>query len=279
MLSPTRVPFRYCNYHREGNTPEQTRKIFESLFLHLSIFCENTTTLKMVFCGPNVAAEQDGAEQCFQVTAPGSSASRRTNTITTTNKPKRRFNCEVSNRCTTTASEATPSSTSDGDHELAIILQYKTGLYHDVTSLLDPSPNVVYLFNAGLWGYDDWTPTLEHVLVCPTELSHPDWSLLAAVVVTSYCAEEAEDDMDTLERVLYNNNSDSHRGLVDGALAGGREGQGVCKRVEWLWRPEINPHRSLVQRKSACAVKGRRFFENYTWQAIRPSRYRGRKGG
>ncbi|CAN0116017.1 unnamed protein product, partial [Ectocarpus sp. 8 AP-2014] len=65
----------------------------------------------------------------------------------------------------------------------------------------------------------------------------------APVVVTSYCSEEASDDMETLERVPV----------------GG---------LEWLWKPEVNPHRSRVPRRTECGVEGRALFENHSWQAL-----------
>ncbi|CAM9995514.1 unnamed protein product, partial [Sphacelaria rigidula] len=207
--------------HREGNTPEQTRDVFEKLFHHLACYCENVEALHIFLCGPNVAAEQHGAKFDFHLAEYAGASNATENTTSANVSPKQNA----------------------GSH-------YNTDLYHNVSVGLKADPDVLFLFNAGLWGYDDWTPTLKQLLVGMTATRPPTWSRLAAVVITSYCAEEAEDDMDT--------------------------GSAPMGAVEWLWRPEVNPHRSLVERKSACVDGGRKLFENHSWQAIRPPAVRGR---
>lgn len=160
------------------------------------------------------------------------------------------------------------------------------GLYHDVSSLLPP-PDALFLFNAGLWGYDDWIPTLEHVFVFAQKADasrdgHPRKSRthltnqLAGVIVTSYCAEEADDDMETIERLLVLETADTEVGerLSAQECERDRSEVHVGGGVEWLWKPEVNPHRSLVPRRTACGVEGRVLFENHSWQALRPSRYK-----
>ena len=132
-------------------------------------------------------------------------------------------------------------------------LRYNSGLYHDVSELF-PTPNALFLFNAGLWGYDDWEPTLEHVLGCVCS-DRGDGADRPPVIVTSYCSEEASDDMETIQRVV--SESDGCGKCLDG------------DGLEWLWNPEVNPHRSLVPRPTKCGVDGRVFFENQSWQALR----------
>ena len=174
-----------------------------------------------------------------------------------------------------------------GDSALLIVtLQFDQGLYHDVAHLLS-APDAMFLFNAGLWGYDDWLPTMELILRPVDNLSDrrvpssAQASKVDMIVVTSYCAEEAEDDMDTLEQLLVCGRAPGCResssktealpienGTFDSPLstALGRSVGGV----KWLWGPEVNPFRSLVPRKTRCGEEGRLLFENHSWQAICP---------
>lgn len=242
--------------------------MFEPLFLHLACRCENIRTLHMLFCGPNVAAPQHGAKHSFQFTALNCS----TDEVNSTNI----FHGEqIGHSSADTKSSRTsmdkmdPSGAGDGAGQLAVTLQYISGLYHDVSFELDPGPDAMFLFNAGLWGYDDWTATLEYILLASrTGTRRPKWSQLTAVVVTSYCSEEAEDDMDTIEQLLCGGGGNSRSNPA--SLEVGAEDAADMGTVGWLWRPEINPHRSLLERRSACAVEGRRLFENHSWQAVRP---------
>lgn len=173
-------------------------------------------------------------------------------------------------------------------------LRYNSGLYHDVSGLFH-TPDALFLFNAGLWGYDDWEPTLEHVLGCSCcsssaydaghnstdndyDGNNRSASSAPAVVVTSYCPEEASDDMETIQRVLLGDDGRCKCSLGlsvdDDAASIIPENVGVGG-LEWLWKPEVNPHRSLVPRRTECGVEGRVLFENQSWQALRRSRGRG----
>ncbi|CAM9449201.1 unnamed protein product, partial [Ectocarpus fasciculatus] len=196
--------------HREGTTPQQTRAVFVDLFQRLG-HDEHVQDLDLVFCGPNIPPHLHGTRHTF---GQGS--------LATTPEMMAARCCD------------SPLSTTEA---LTVHLYYNSGLYHDVSGLL-ATPDALFLFNAGLWGYDDWEPTLEHVL------GYDRAANAAAVVVTSYCSEEACDDMETLERVFP---------------VGG---------LEWLWKPEVNPHRSRVPRRTECGVEGRALFENHSWQAL-----------
>ncbi|CAM9419046.1 unnamed protein product, partial [Ectocarpus sp. 4 AP-2014] len=189
--------------HREGTTPQQTRAMFVDL-LHRLGHDEHVQDLDFVFCGPNIPPHLHGTRHNFvHHHAPAA---------------------------------ATMDQNISG--ALTVRLWYNSGLYHDVSGLF-ATPDALFLFNAGLWGYDDWEPTLVHILGCDRAAN------AAPVVVTSYCLEEASDDAETLERVFS---------PVDG--------------LEWLWKPEVNPHRSRVPRRTECGVEGRALFENHSWQAL-----------
>lgn len=175
----------------------------------------------------------------------------------------------------------------DDSTSLIVTAQFDQGLYHDIVESFS-APDGMFLFNAGLWGYDDWLPTMEHILrpveALPSQggSSLADASKFTIIVVTSYCAEEAEDDTDTLEKLLEHGGasgcsrpSSNVMDLQDDlGLArevsdspGTSSGKSV-DGVRWLWGPEINPHRSFVPRNTTCGKKGRLLFENHSWQAI-----------
>ncbi|CAN0230618.1 unnamed protein product [Pylaiella littoralis] len=208
---------------------------------------------------------------------------------------------EGTTRCHRTSTlSAAAAVRGGGERSVAVTFRYCSGLYHHISGLF-PIPHVLFLFNAGLWGYDDWEPTLEHVLGCSSSCSsreHDEASHSSdddggkvsprrspAVVVTSYCSEEASDDMDTIERVLLGQTYDGRcntrllgRSTNDACATSGIVPQkkvGVGGMVEWLWEPEVNPHRSLVPRRTECGVEGRVLFENHSWQALRRSCGRG----
>lgn len=268
--------------YREGVTPDQTRSVFEDLFRRLGLD-QNVLTVDMLFCGPNIAAGLHNVRHSFHHNISPSGTGRSLDTghdggVLGIPAPERQPTPLVNASC-------------PGSSGVSVTFHFNTGLYHDVSDLFS-APDALFLFNAGLWGYDDWVPTLEHVLGCddssagieatpgdsggasPPSLQ-PEPSTLnssapppsGVVVVTSYCAEEAEDDMETVERIVL---EDARRSTCSGPSATARPKD--ASQVEWLWKPEVNPHRSLVPRHAACAVEGRVLFENQMWQAIRPSR-------
>ena len=120
-----------------------------------------------------------------------------------------------------------------------------TRYYHDflADSASAPSPqlrpSLCVLFNAGLWGYDSWQPSLRLFLD----------GLLAGtpVCVTSFTLEEAEDDYDCVAELA--------------AKAAG----GV--HVEWLWDCELNPSRG-TERLEREGAAGRAYFDSHYWQCL-----------
>uniref|UniRef100_A0A7S2K002 Mitochondrial splicing suppressor 51-like C-terminal domain-containing protein n=1 Tax=Leptocylindrus danicus TaxID=163516 RepID=A0A7S2K002_9STRA len=96
-------------------------------------------------------------------------------------------------------------------------------------------PTLIIAFNAGIWGYNSWLPTISHIA-----------SLRQAVpfVVTAYTKLEAEEDED----VILNHLQCLELG---GAL---------------LWEPEVNFYRCRKQRETKSAVAGRVYNENGAWQ-------------
>ncbi|CAM9825723.1 unnamed protein product [Choristocarpus tenellus] len=204
--------------YREGNTILETQTVFQDLFSRLGE--DNVSEVEMLFVGPNVAAGLHGVWHTF---------------------PHSEWRSGDQGMGKSCGSPDTYSPT--------VTIHFQVGLYHFLPEL--PTPHVVFCFNAGLWGYDDWVPTIEKLLISSNECMY--------IVITSYCAEEAEDDMDMIERVVKQMNLRAEGRDRD-------ERGSLC--AQWLWEPECNPHRSLVQRQSACAEKGRILFENHSWQAF-----------
>ena len=118
------------------------------------------------------------------------------------------------------------------DAALSITITYSTQLYHEMQ--LEADPDLIVLFNAGLWGYSDWQPTLISILTEPAAKQ-------GLLLVTSYCGSEAEDDFDVLEA--------------------------ICPTAQWLWEPELNPHRSLHLRAQQSEQHVQ--YENHHWQCIK----------
>ncbi|EOD23786.1 hypothetical protein EMIHUDRAFT_239101 [Emiliania huxleyi CCMP1516] len=111
-------------------------------------------------------------------------------------------------------------------------VRFSCKLYHELTAdELGAPPHVAVAFQAGVWGYDTWAPTVGSVLRSG-----------CALVVTSYTILEAEDDEEAL------------------AAIGG---------MRWAWRPEPNPWRSAVT-ESRLNSRGdaRDLAENAAWQCV-----------
>lgn len=320
--------------HREGNTAQQARSTFDHLFHLLHLHEKNVREVDILFCGPNIAPGLHNTRHAFSY--PGGSSIHRERDLTTND-----------DGCDNPGSTPTPVATDkrslpfvDGNTsssnsafcntDVAVRLSFNSDLYHDLPRSVLDSPHAIFLFNAGLWGYDDWVPTLQFLLVGSSRCSttEPSFASLSAVsslnqgddavhgkgmpvenrgshdptipvegrasslvgvVVTSYCAEEAEDDVETMERVVSSSIGQSRKCALSRsgsyAISSAREeesqgsmGERMAAteciplegRCRWLWKPEVNPHRSLMPRRTTCGVEGRILFENHSWQAIHP---------
>jgi hypothetical protein len=110
-------------------------------------------------------------------------------------------------------------------------------VYHEYSSpFIDKEPQLAVLFNAGLWGYDDWKQTI--VALARTR---------AYILVTSYTSLEAEDDQDCVEDWL-----------------------GV-ENIHWLWEPKVNQFHSRVdmRRRTNPAPGDQIYLENYSTMCFR----------
>jgi len=128
-------------------------------------------------------------------------------------------------------------------------------------------PNMAIAFNAGIWGYDYWKPTLE--ALCRLHRPIP-------FVITAYTTQEAEDDAEVIAEVISKvKNGRSTSGEEDGTTKQvlGRVGSvgpsDIAVDSKCLWEVEVNPFGSRKKRDTYAAPKDRLYFENGAWQAWR----------
>mmetsp|Transcript_28886 Transcript_28886/g.59219 ORF Transcript_28886/g.59219 Transcript_28886/m.59219 type:complete len:653 (+) Transcript_28886:36-1994(+) len=131
-------------------------------------------------------------------------------------------------------------------------------------SMLFP-PDLAISFNAGIWGYDSWKPTI----ACMCESSRLKICKCAGVdsypttagtifVMTAYTIFECEDDMEVVAEVATE--------VAQQRLSAGLKESGL-PIAHQLWAPEPNPFTSRLERKTASAQPGRVYHENAAWQA------------
>ena len=110
-------------------------------------------------------------------------------------------------------------SVGDNVAGLDISLELHRCFYHDYLAYRRHQADIVFLLNAGLWGYDSWIPTLRRL----SEVAGV--SAPVPVVLTSYTFEESEDDFDIVEEHCN--------------CEGKESGSGA--RVHWLAESKVNP--------------------------------------
>ena len=119
-------------------------------------------------------------------------------------------------------------------------------------------PNLVIVYNAGIWGYTDWHPTLRKLY---------EFERAVPFVITAYTIYEAEDDFEVLEEVLGVSlaMSGGTGGVRSGDGDGDRNGDGDGDDGRCLWSTELNPFASRVVRETKSSDNT--YFENGAWQA------------
>ncbi len=107
-------------------------------------------------------------------------------------------------------------------------------------------PHIMIAYNAGIWGYDDWIPTLKSM---NTILPHP-----TPFIITSYTLHEAEDDAEVVRDVFMEWEKD---------IACGNN-----KNVQdfVVVTPVTNPFGSRKVRETKTSPNARPYFENGAWQ-------------
>ena len=124
-----------------------------------------------------------------------------------------------------------------------LTLVYAPGLYHSIPDLarMHP-PDLIAAFNAGVWGYDDWIPTLTYI---SDELAEA-----TPCLITSYNMLEGEDDED---RITAEGTKDPDR-----------------FPVEWMWTAEANPFKGNHSKPSHH--QGEFLTDNHCWMCFRGNR-------
>lgn len=107
----------------------------------------------------------------------------------------------------------------------------------------DMAARLLVAFHAGIWGYDEWRPTLRYLAKLRQR---------AYFVVTAYTLEEAEDDAEVIQEEVSQEWHVSQDDLVNSAC---------------LWPAQMNAFASRQDRETATAAPGRRYRENAAWQA------------
>lgn len=127
----------------------------------------------------------------------------------------------------------------------------KNCMYHDLLNELEVKgrkdtneqpfqslefPNLVIVFNAGIWGYNSWHPTLKKMFTFERPIPF---------VITAYTLYECEDDLEVLEELLESSLEKSSR--------------------RYLWGPRLNAYASRVERETKSSSNI--YYENGAWQA------------
>lgn len=105
--------------------------------------------------------------------------------------------------------------------------------------------DVAICFDAGVWGYDSWPPSLLAM------------ARVGPVVVTAYNMLEADDDQGALEDYCR--------------ATGGDATDSPDPLLAWVWEPELNPHGSRVERdhpEPELRERGVRLADNAAWQCL-----------
>mmetsp|Transcript_20341 Transcript_20341/g.30787 ORF Transcript_20341/g.30787 Transcript_20341/m.30787 type:complete len:261 (+) Transcript_20341:271-1053(+) len=114
-------------------------------------------------------------------------------------------------------------------------------------------PNLIVCFNAGVWGYDTWKPTLKYAAMC----------MKCPTVVTSYTQLEAEDDEDCIAEYLEEFNEEYRTSQLQPLLI-------IDGIVEWKWRAEKNAFYGAKRMSRSREALGKVYQENAYWQCFGP---------
>eukprot|EP00943_MAST-04B_sp_MAST-4B-sp1_P007511 g7511.t1 len=129
-----------------------------------------------------------------------------------------------------------------------VTLVYCPGMYHESTLAQSYPPDLLLAFNAGLWGYDDWIPTLNYILLDSTSRLNG-----IPLIITSYNKLEAEDDEDCLLRLLK--------------CETGEEDEKISNDDLCLWGAEKNPHPDENSRRPSTH-EGEFLTDNSYWMCF-----------
>ena len=146
-----------------------------------------------------------------------------------------------------------------------VVVSVRCGLYHELEEATH-SPHLAVAFNAGLWGYDSWLPTIRCIFenwgMRPSDGNVGHNNEPHCLLVTSYTLEESDDDYDTLDQCFESVTSKTTVTLSDG----------VKQHLMWNWENESNPFGgadALPARPGLTTADGGRVYrENQAWQCV-----------
>ena len=127
-----------------------------------------------------------------------------------------------------------------------LTLVYCPGLYHESQLAKSYPPDILLAFNAGIWGYDDWLPTLRYILKSDTSNLNR-----VPLVITSYNRLEAEDDEDVLLKLLKSSGA-------------GEEADKLAVDKHCVWGTEKNQHPDESSRRKSTH-EGELLTDNAYW--------------
>ncbi len=110
-------------------------------------------------------------------------------------------------------------------------------------------------FNAGIWGYDDWIPTLKYILLDQTSKLNN-----VPFVITSYNKLEAGDDEDVLLKLLKIENDEVYEGDHN------NNNNGIAINVDidkyCIWSVEENQHADQSTKRPLAHTKEKFLTDN-----------------
>jgi hypothetical protein len=195
--------------------------------------------------------------------------------------------------------------------EMVLCVEFHTCLYHEYYFIQREAnaferPDMVFMLNAGIWGYKSWLPTLDafdsmsrddrsagtpisvssqpretEVKGVETEAKGVETEangveteakgVETLFIVTSYTVEEAEDDEDTIREYFSEGDVTEIEGDNSATTEPMVNITNVSSKREpvWLWEAEISPFRCLEQVERLTKVPGREYYPNHAWQCFR----------
>jgi hypothetical protein len=121
-------------------------------------------------------------------------------------------------------------------------------------------PNLVIAYNAGIWGYTDWHPTLK-------SLCSLNWPV--PFIITAYTIYEAEDDAQVVEEIMeeWNRSSGGYidRDTSTATISNRPHNDTTIDTKRCLWSAELNPYASRIVKETTSS--DHIYHENGAWQA------------
>lgn len=141
---------------------------------------------------------------------------------------------------------------------LRVSVEYIDEMYHDFmdSPKLAEKPDLIIMFNAGIWGYSSWKPSMWYCL-----FGEHLQTLKIPVCFTSYTLQEAEEDFDAVNDIFNENSS----------------GAAIGKNLKWVFECELNPHRGVdvLPRHERIEETGERnrnemkqYFDSQYWSCL-----------